>query len=251
MADLAARTCAFCTRELASQHGSGRARVYCSATCRSAARRRRDELNRKSGFSPATGNGDGRPVNTAPDIRRRWVEDVPTARALAHPLRWRLLGILRTAGPATAAQLAARVGQSAANCSWHLRLLHRYGFVAPQVTTSRRDRPWRAEEVALVFAGAEGGLPADEREALLTVFHEHEIAVFRSWWRTAREREPQPWREAAFSQLSVVWITADELDRLGTAIGDTIVAFTGDRSRPAARPRGARQARVFAWAVPM
>jgi hypothetical protein len=191
------------------------------------------------------------PSDAARGGSRRWVADVPAARVLAHPLRWRLLGLLRTEGPTTAARLATLVGQSAANCSWHLRLLHRYGFVSPEPTQSRRDRPWRAEEVTLLLSDPHGRLPSDEREALLTVFHEHEIAQFRSWWRTARRRQPRRWQEAAFSQLSLVWVSAEELERLGTAIGDTVVHFGGDRSRPVDRPRGARQVRVFAWAVPM
>jgi hypothetical protein len=225
--------------------------VYCSATCRSAGRRRRDDENRKSTFPSSPRTGEAGPVNVSPSVNRRWVGDVSTARVLAHPTRWQLLGLLRSEGPATAAQLAARIGQSAANCSWHLRLLHRYGFVSPATTASRRDRPWRVEDVTLVLADPAGRLPPDEREALLTIFHEYEIEQFRSWWRTARRRQPRSWRESAFSQLSVVWLTPQELDELGTAIGDTVVGFTGDRSRLAARPRGSRQVRVFAWAVPM
>jgi len=37
---------------------------------------------------------------------------VETLRALAHPLRMRLLGTLRREGPATASQLAAALGES-------------------------------------------------------------------------------------------------------------------------------------------
>ena len=245
MANTGARPCARCGIELPQQQGSGRTRVYCSATCWSAARRLRADQTRKTSFPSAP------PRRDAVSVNRRWVADAPAARVLAHPLRWQMLGLLRTEGPATAARLAALVGQSAANCSWHLRLLHRYGFVSRAQTSSNRDRPWQAEEVTLLLGDPAGRLPSDEREALLTVFHEYEIAQFRSWWRTSRQRQPRRWQEAAFSQLSLVWVTAEELEQLGTAIGDTVVRFTSDRSRPAARPRGARRVRVFAWSVPM
>src|SRR5262249_47487382 len=161
------------------------------------------------------------------NLNRRWVGDVSTARVLSHPVRWRLLGLLRSEGPATAAQLAERIGQSAANCSWHLRLLHQHGFVSPAPTASRRDRPWRVEDLTLVLADPAGRLPSDEQVAMLSVFHEYEIEQFRSWWHTKRARQPHQWQEAAFSQLSLVWLTAAELDRLGTAIGDTVAGFTG------------------------
>lgn len=50
-------------------------------------------------------------------------------RALAHPLRVQLLGLLRLDGPATASRLAARVGESSGATSYHLRQLAAYGFV--------------------------------------------------------------------------------------------------------------------------
>ena len=51
-------------------------------------------------------------------------------RGLAHPLRIRLRAELVEHGPATASQLAARVGQSSGATSYHLRQLAAYGFVA-------------------------------------------------------------------------------------------------------------------------
>jgi len=38
--------CEACGRQLSSQRGKGRPRRYCNATCRSAARRRRDAARR-------------------------------------------------------------------------------------------------------------------------------------------------------------------------------------------------------------
>ncbi len=70
-------------------------------------------------------DGD-RPGTTTPVRRMR---DANMLRALAHPARIRLLEELALAGPMTATELAARVGESAANCSWHLRQLAKYGYV--------------------------------------------------------------------------------------------------------------------------
>jgi DNA-binding transcriptional ArsR family regulator len=71
----------------------------------------------------------------------------PTSlRALAHPLRTRLLGLLRLDGPSTASRLGARVGESSGVTSYHLRQLEQYGFVAelPDKGT-RRERWWQAQ----------------------------------------------------------------------------------------------------------
>jgi DNA-binding transcriptional ArsR family regulator len=68
-----------------------------------------------------------------------------TLRCLAHPLRLRLLGMLRTDGPATATGLAKRTGENSANVSWHLRQLAEAGFVEEDAERgNRRDRWWRS-----------------------------------------------------------------------------------------------------------
>lgn len=67
-------------------------------------------------------------------------------RALAHPLRLRLLGLLRNDGPATATTLAERVEASVPLISYHLRQLGAHGFVdeAPDLARDGRERWWRA-----------------------------------------------------------------------------------------------------------
>ena len=54
----------------------------------------------------------------------------PTAlKALSHPVRLRMLGLLRADGPATASSLALRLGLNSGATSYHLRQLHQHGFV--------------------------------------------------------------------------------------------------------------------------
>lgn len=73
------------------------------------------------------------------------VTDPRALRALAHPLRARLLGELRLRGEATASELGRRLGESSGATSYHLRQLERYGFVAECAEQpSRRERRWQA-----------------------------------------------------------------------------------------------------------
>ena len=44
-------------------------------------------------------------------------------KALAHPLRVRILHVLTTRGPQTSSSLAAELGESTGSTSYHLRLL--------------------------------------------------------------------------------------------------------------------------------
>ncbi|CAM5558804.1 Transcriptional regulator OS=Streptomyces antimycoticus OX=68175 GN=SANT12839_039950 PE=4 SV=1 [Streptomyces antimycoticus] len=71
----------------------------------------------------------------APDDVR--VLDPRTLRGLAHPLRMRLLTALREYGPATASQLADRLGESSGATSYHLRQLATYGFVEDDPSGAR------------------------------------------------------------------------------------------------------------------
>ncbi|WP_409491412.1 ArsR/SmtB family transcription factor [Amycolatopsis sp. cmx-11-12] len=66
-------------------------------------------------------------------------------RALSHPLRVRILELLREDGPATASGLAKRVGESSGTTSWHLRQLAECGLITDDAERgSRRDRWWKA-----------------------------------------------------------------------------------------------------------
>ena len=77
--------------------------------------------------------------------RRDVVLDPRNLRGLAHPLRVRLLGLLRELGPSTATQLAVRTGQSSGATSYHLRQLAAYGFVEEdRPRAGGRERWWRA-----------------------------------------------------------------------------------------------------------
>jgi len=73
------------------------------------------------------------------------VRDPRALRALAHPLRGRILGLLRLDGPSTATLLGQRLGESSGATSYHLRQLAAYGFVEdlPEQGDGR-ERWWRA-----------------------------------------------------------------------------------------------------------
>ncbi|MFE7773810.1 ArsR/SmtB family transcription factor [Streptomyces sp. NPDC057445] len=70
--------------------------------------------------------------------------DAAALKALTHPLRIRLLGMLRMDGPATASELAVRTGESSASTSYHLRVLAKYAFIAEAEQRDGRERRWRA-----------------------------------------------------------------------------------------------------------
>ncbi|MEU2758593.1 MULTISPECIES: metalloregulator ArsR/SmtB family transcription factor [unclassified Streptomyces] len=87
--------------------------------------------------------------------RKLHTVDARTLRAIAHPLRIRLLNALREFGPATASKLGERLGESSGATSYHLRQLAESGLVedAPELGKGR-ERWWRALHDGSTFDSA-------------------------------------------------------------------------------------------------
>lgn len=91
------------------------------------------------------------------DADAKRLDDPKALRALAHPLRLRLLGVLRTDGPATVSMLADRVDEAPGNVSYHLTKLGEHGFIveAPALARDGRERWWRAAHAYTSWSNAE------------------------------------------------------------------------------------------------
>lgn len=86
--------------------------------------------------------------------------DARNLRGIAHPLRVRILGLLRTEGPATASTLSRRLDQNTGATSYHLRQLAEHGFITEVPDRGvRRERWWRAAHANTVVP--DGTLLAD------------------------------------------------------------------------------------------
>lgn len=72
------------------------------------------------------------------------VQDPTALRAVAHPMRQRILTELAALGHARAADLAQAIGEPANSISFHLRVLAKAGMIAeaPEHARDRRDRVW-------------------------------------------------------------------------------------------------------------
>jgi DNA-binding transcriptional ArsR family regulator len=141
------------------------------------------------------------------------VSDVRALRAISHPLRNRLLALLRLDGPATASQLGRVVGESSGSTSYHLRQLAAYGFVeeAPGHGNAR-ERWWRARhrmtswQAADVVAQAGGAEVQDE----LTRQQIDQHARVLGAWQEQRSRLDPAWSAAASLNDYVLRLSPDE-----------------------------------------
>lgn len=80
-----------------------------------------------------------------PDETVLHITDPETLRAMAHPLRQRILIELNVREHARAADLARTLGVPANSISFHLRVLAKHHFIeeAPELARDKRDRVWK------------------------------------------------------------------------------------------------------------
>ena len=180
----------------------------------------------------------------------RKLRDPQELRVLAHPVRMRLRQALYERGTATATELAEMVGESPANCSWHLRQLAKYGFVEETGGGTGRNRPWRPASHTLSWGEAdESGELAAAGDRLSEMIYEQEFAGLRDW-QAWRRTDPPEWQDAASFTQSVTWLTVEELAELNAALIELALRGRERLRDPSARPPGARRVRIFTSAVP-
>jgi len=120
-------------------------------------------------------------------------------RALAHPVRLRILGLLRTDGPATASALATRLDLNSGATSYHLRQLARHGFVVDDPERGNgRDRWWRAAHRSTETTPESEATP-EGRDAIDAFGQAIAVVHTESLQRAVEERPllPDPWRRAS------------------------------------------------------
>lgn len=180
------------------------------------------------------------------------VTDPLALRALSHPLRWKLIELLRLEASATATRCAEFTGESVASCSYHLGILAKYGFVEPADPGRGREKPWRATNPRMSIS-PEGLDPeaALAAETVNEVYLDHELASMKEAFRRF-DREPEQWRERSGSRTRNVYLTPDELDRMKHEIGEVLERYAEREGDPSARPPGSRPVRLlFAAYLPL
>ena len=149
--------------------------------------------------------------------------DARTLRALAHPLRVRLLGLLRADGPATATGLAQRVGETSGTTSWHLRQLADHGFIEEDAERgNKRERWWRAsfESTELRLEDFRGD--TESAGALTAYLYEIASGVYRRLTGFLAEDWSREWQEAFVMSDQDLPLTPDELAAMRSELHEVV-----------------------------
>jgi len=159
--------------------------------------------------------------------------DARSLRGLAHPLRMQLLDALRFGGPATASQLAEKLGESSGATSYHLRQLAAHGFVEDDPERGKgRERWWKAAVQGLRFDDALLRDPnPDVRGAADLYLHEVATTQTRelSTWLGTRGEWSEAWNRSADMSSMTLRLTPELADELAGKLHDLIDSY---RDRP-------------------
>ncbi|CAN5543573.1 helix-turn-helix domain-containing protein [soil metagenome] len=177
--------------------------------------------------------------------------DARQLRALAHPLRMRLLGLLRREGSATASSLARRLGTNSGQTSYHLRQLAEAGLVEDDPDHGDgRDRWWKAAHESTSWSSSEFVDDPDARAAdawLMGHLVRRHGASLGAWLEEREELSPA-WM--AGSDISDLWMVMGP-DRLQAMTAEIHAVIERYRSEPEPDPHPeAREVTIHLHAFP-
>ncbi|MFI6902484.1 ArsR/SmtB family transcription factor [Nonomuraea sp. NPDC050394] len=176
-----------------------------------------------------------------------YLDDHERLKALAHPMRRRMLSHLNVHGPATSTTLGELLGAKTGTTSYHLRQLEKYGFIEeiPERSTGR-ERWWRKADIPRDIRTPNFRDVAPENRAVLEEFYRIGMAEDRALldrFGAAYLRDPD-WAKASrgFGRM-----TKEGLD----AFFEEYIALLWKHSHPADdAPPDARPIYIRMFALP-
>lgn len=177
--------------------------------------------------------------------------DPKAMRAMAHPVRMALMELLAVAPTLTATQASEALGESPANCAFHLRTLAKYGFVREAGGGKGRERPWTRvhRSINLDTAGQADYQAELAARTLSEAYGERMLERVR--YAYTNDVWPQGWEQAVISSDSVRFLTAEEAIGISQEIRAIIDRYEGRRGDPGSRPAGALPVQVAHYIFPM
>jgi DNA-binding transcriptional ArsR family regulator len=176
--------------------------------------------------------------------------DPRALRALAHPIRLKLVGLLRQRGPLTATKAAELLGESSGTTSFHLRQLAKYGLVEEAGGGTGRERPWQATAMFTGWPDVADDPELAAASGLLSGVIAERYFEMLFHWLEQRDSESAAWQEAAHFGDTMLWVTAEELLELGREEQALMDRFLERQTRPELRPPGARIVNYLHLAFP-
>ena len=176
--------------------------------------------------------------------------DAKGMRAVAHPVRMALLELFSVRATLTATQASEALGESPANCAFHLRTLAKYGFVHEAGGGKGRERPWALTNRSI-------SIDTDQEDPRAAMAAEELVKVyFERWVDRARRLYASPTKAPGWASASgwaghVSYLTTEETTRLRNEMRRLLDRYEERRVNPALRPEGALPVEWMIFASPV
>ncbi|MFI6943485.1 ArsR/SmtB family transcription factor [Streptomyces sp. NPDC050418] len=180
------------------------------------------------------------------------VLDAKGLRALAHPVRVQLVGLLRKFGPSTATRLAERLGVNSGTASYHLRQLDAAGFVEEDTERGNaRERWWRAAHRTTTLSDRE---VVDQEPVAALAYLQSVASTYTLRTQQALselQTLPESWRGTFDMSDWALRITPDEAVALRQELWEVLARYRWDNPETAASaPAGAERVGVITQILP-
>lgn len=161
----------------------------------------------------------------------RQVTEVQVLSALSHPVRTRLMQVLRVFGPATVGGLAERTGEAIGSISHHVKVLSRCGLLVevPELARDRRERWWGLAQESVRWSTRDfDDDPASRAvaQAAENLNLDQHFQRVRDWLG-AGETDQARWPSGPFSTNSWAKLSDAELAELGEQVIALFHAWAG------------------------
>jgi len=194
-----------------------------------------------------------RPAGPAEELddETRTLTDARAMRALAHPVRMALLELFSVRETLTATQASEALGESPANCAFHLRTLAKYGFVHEAGGGRGRERPWAITNRSLNIESEQPD-PQVKLAARELVRNYFERWVDRARPVFATNERLPGWGGGPSGWMNaVVYLTPEESARLREESRRMLHGYEERLAKPELRPEGALPVEWSVFAAPV
>lgn len=179
------------------------------------------------------------------------LDDARAIRAVAHPVRLRLLQALGQREPLTATEAGQMIGESPTTCSFHLRMLAKYGFVEEAGRGQGRRRPWRLTHVGFTFPAVhpdpETSLAAGALDRVLWGMMLERVRRMLA----DRARFSAEHQSVTSSAEAVAYVTIEEAHRLKNDLWALISSYRERQEVPSLRPSDCIPLEVLLFTFPL
>jgi predicted transcriptional regulator len=175
--------------------------------------------------------------------------DAKGMRAMAHPVRMALLELFSVRETLTATQASEALGESPANCAFHLRTLAKYGFVHEAGGGKGRERPWALTNRSITVETEQ-----DDPQAALAA--EELVKVYFERWADRARRYGLSAKVPGWDSRATGWtghvsyLTAEETIQLRDEMRRLLNRYE-ERLNPELRPEGALPVEWMLFAAPI